>query len=343
MSAPIRIDGSAGEGGGQILRTSLALSILTGRPLDVHRIRARRKTPGLRNQHLTGVLAAAAICGGEVSGARVGAAEIAFRPGPLRPGEYVFTVPTAGSALLVLQTVLPPLLVFGGSYRLVLEGGTHNSMSPPFHFIAGAFLPLLRRMGARVTARLERYGFYPAGGGRVVVEVEPSNGLSPLRLLEAGAIRRREARILICRLPDHIAEREQKIIRTRLGWPESECHVERVEHSSGPGNVVMLTVECEHVTEVVTAFCERGARAQAVAAAAVDELETYLASGAPVGEHLADQLLIPLALAGGGSYRTVSLSPHSTTNMETIRRFLSVDFTVTREPGGAVRVDCRVV
>jgi RNA 3'-terminal phosphate cyclase (ATP) len=186
----VRIDGSAGEGGGQILRSALALALATGRPFEITNIRAGRKKPGLLRQHLTAVTAAAAVSGTQAPGARLGAGELRFTPGAIAPGEYRFAVGTAGSTTLVLQTVLPPLLVARGPSTLILEGGTHNPYAPPFDFLAKAFLPLVARMGPRVEAVLERPGFYPAGGGCIRVRVEPAPRLERLDLLERGEIHR---------------------------------------------------------------------------------------------------------------------------------------------------------
>ncbi len=184
----ITIDGSQGEGGGQVLRTSLGLSLVTGKAFRIEKIRAGREKPGLLRQHLTAVRAAAQVGGAKVSGDEIGSRTLAFEPEQVRGGEYEFAVGTAGSATLVLQTVLPALIVAGGPSRLTLKGGTHNPWSPPFDFLQKAFLPLLERMGAKVTAELIRPGFYPAGGGEFTVEIQPVPGgrLQPLDLLERG-------------------------------------------------------------------------------------------------------------------------------------------------------------
>jgi RNA 3'-terminal phosphate cyclase (ATP) len=273
----LTIDGSRGEGGGQVLRSSLALSLASGTPFRIERIRAGRARPGLMRQHLTALEAAAAVGQATVEGAAIGSREVVFRPGRVRAGEYRFAVGTAGSTTLVLQTVLLPLLLADAPSRLTLEGGTHNPYAPPFDFLAAAFLPLLRRMGARVEARLERAGFYPAGGGRLTVEI--------------GA----------------------------------------------PGALT----QSEHVTEVFTGFGQVGVRAEAVAEQAVQEAQHYLAADVPVGPHLADQLLLPLALAGGGSFRTMPLTRHATTNIAVIGQFLASSVEVSPVADTAVEVAVR--
>jgi RNA 3'-terminal phosphate cyclase (ATP) len=211
-SNPIHLDGSIGEGGGQILRTALALSMCTDQPFSIHNIRAGREKPGLLRQHLTALNAATAICGATVDGAAIGSRTLAFSPGKIKPGEYTFSVGSAGSTTLVLQTVLPALLTAEGKSSVTLEGGTHNPHAPPIDFLDRAFLPLINRMGPTVNVTLERAGFYPAGGGRVVVTVEPASKLSPLHLPERGDIKRRTAKAVVAALPGEIAKRElQKI------------------------------------------------------------------------------------------------------------------------------------
>jgi len=322
----ITIDGSSGEGGGQILRTSLALALVTGKPFRVQRIRANRSNPGLQRQHLTAVQAAAEVGQAHVDGAVLKSQQIAFTPQGVRPGEYHFRIGTAGSATLVLQTVLPALIVAEGPSRLVLEGGTHNIYAPPFDFLQQAFLPLLGRMGPRVEATLERFGFYPAGGGRLSVAVEPRPRLQPIELVDRGKVVRRRARGIVSRLPRHIAEREVDTALRKLSWPGDCGSVEEVD-SPGPGNVLILEIQCEHLTEVFTGFGQRGVTAEKVAAGAAREARRYLEAGVPVGEHLADQLLLPLALAGGGRFRTLAPTPHATTNIATLSHFLETNIT----------------
>lgn len=337
----LTIDGSRGEGGGQILRTSLALSLVSGTPFRIERLRAGRARPGLRRQHLTAAQAAAELGDADLEGAAVDSRELVFRPRGVKPGTYRFAVGTAGSTGLVLQTVLPPLLLAEGTSRLTLEGGTHNPYAPPFDFLARAFLPLLERMGARIEATLERPGFYPAGGGQATVTVMGGARLAPLTLPARGATVRRSARAMVARLPRQIAERELAVVESGLGWSPEELEavvIDGANRAPGPGNVLLLEVESEHVTEVFTGFGQRGVRAEAVAEGAVQEARAYLGADVPVGRYLADQLLIPLALAGGGTFRTMSPSRHLTTNIEVIRQFLAVEFAVTDVSDGVVEV-----
>jgi RNA 3'-terminal phosphate cyclase (ATP) len=315
------IDGSMGEGGGQILRTSLALSLVTGRAFRLRNVRARREKPGLRRQHLAALRAAAEVGEAEVSGDEVDSREVSFRPTVLRGGRRRFAVGTAGSATLVFQTVLPALLVAKEPSDLSLEGGTHNPWAPPYDFLEKAFLPLLRRMGARVETRLEIRGYEPAGGGLFSATIEPAP-LRPLVLERRGDVRRRRARVVLANLASHIADREMQVLERALPadlWTfEREVEGDR----RGPGNVVILEVEAEHVTEVFTAFGRLGVPAEAVARTALEEMGPWLASDVPVGPHLADQLLLPLALAGSGSFRTLPPTRHALTNRDVISLFL---------------------
>ena len=325
----IIIDGSQGEGGGQILRSALALSAITGTPFRIVDIRARRSRPGLLRQHLTAVEAAATVANATLRGARLRSSELEFHPSLVAHGEHTFSVGTAGSSTLVFQTVVWPLLAQPGRSRIVFEGGTHNPTAPPFEFMQRVYIPLLRRLGLVLEATLEAAGFYPAGGGRFVVELEGGRAPNPLQLLARGALVRREALVLIANLPARIGTRELGVVERELGWSRDECR--SVELSgAGPGNALCLMIETEHSCEVVTAFGEKGVPAEQVAARACAELRRWLDADVPVGEHLADQLLIPMALAAreGASSAFVTMTPseHARTNAEIIARFLPVEF-----------------
>jgi RNA 3'-terminal phosphate cyclase (ATP) len=328
MSTPLLIDGSTGEGGGQILRSSLALSILTGRPFRIYDIRANRPKPGLRRQHLTCVLAAAAIASADVTGAAVDSRDVTFAPRQLQAGDYHFDVGSAGSTMLVLQTILLPLMTATAPSTITLEGGTHNFGAPPFPFLAKTFLPLINPMGPRVDLRIDRAGFAPRGGGRAVVRITPAAQLKPIHLLERGPIRRTLARATLAALPRSIAPRELKLIARVLALDERDLLIEELPADQGPGNVVTVEVESDHVTEVFTAFGAKGIAAEEVARDAARQAKRYIARNVPVDEHLADQLLLPLAMAGGGSYLTGPPSLHSTTNIQTLRQFIDVPVDV---------------
>ena len=324
----VTIDGSFGEGGGQILRTSLALSLVTGKPFSIHNIRAGRKKPGLMRQHLTAVNAAAEIGRAAIEGNRIGSRTFTFVPETIKPGNFHFAIGSAGSCTLVFQTILPALLMAPGSSVIILEGGTHNPFAPPFDFLVKAFLPLINRMGPRVEAVLEKPGFYPAGGGRFRVSIYPA-GLNRFSLLARGNIINKTARASVANLPVSIANRELKVIHEKLEWEREQLEAVEVENSQGPGNILTVEIESEHVTEVFTGFGEKGVSAEQVAKRAVKSVQEYLSINVPVGRYLADQLLIPMALAGGGKFRTLSPSRHTTTNVEIIKKFLDVQITVS--------------
>ena len=326
----ITIDGAQGEGGGQILRSSLALSMLTGKPFRIEKIRANRDKPGLMRQHLTAVNAAATVCGAKVSGAAIGSRELGFEPGEVKAGDYTFSVGSAGSTTLVLQTVLPPLLLANGPSTLTLEGGTHNIHAPPLDFLEHAFLPIVSRMGPKVSVALERAGFYPAGGGRFFAMLEPAAKLSPLEISTRGEIRRRLCKAAVAGLPGEIALRELAIVKRAMNWPDDCFQVRQLPPDQGPGNIVTIELAHEHVTEVFTGFGQRGVRAEAVAEDPLQQAKKYLASGAPVGEHLADQLIIPFALARRGSFITQNPTPHTSTNIDVVRKFLPVEVSCQR-------------
>lgn len=324
-SERVNIDGSLGEGGGQVLRSSLSLSMATGRPLRIENIRASRSKSGLRRQHLTAVRAARTVTGADVHGAALGSTTLDFNPGKIRGGDYRFSVGTAGSATLVAQTVLPALILAHEPSKLLLEGGTHNPRSPPFDFFEKSFLPVLRRMGVGVRAKLFRPGFFPAGGGSFSLEIAPPKGeLKKIELANRGARRNMSAQAVVANLPLHIAQRELEVVRNELDLPESAVHVWEESRSPGPGNVVTIVAEFEHVTEVFAGFGERGVPAEAVAEGATQKAKEYLASNVAVGSFLADQLLVPMALAGGGRFTTLRPSRHTLTNIGVIHRFLEV-------------------
>jgi RNA 3'-terminal phosphate cyclase (ATP) len=325
----ITIDGSHGEGGGQILRTSLSLSLITGKPFSIEKIRSKRKKPGLMRQHLTAVNAAAQIGNAKVSGNAIGSQAFHFKPQAIRCGKFHYAIGTAGSCALVLQTILPALIMADGPSEVILEGGTHNPFAPSFDFLTKSFLPLVSRMGPRVVAELEKPGFFPAGGGRFRVAIAPHKALKTLSLMERGPIKRRSACASVSNLPMNIAHRELNVVSKKLGWPRECLQAVNVEDAHGAGNVLSIELESDALTEVFTGFGERGVPAEKVAARAAGQALDYLSYNVPVGRYLADQLLVPLAIAGGGRFLTVPPSRHTLTNIGIIKCFMDVSFDVT--------------
>ena len=327
----LHIDGSQGEGGGQVLRTSLALSLITQTPIRLENIRANRAKPGLMRQHLTAVRAAAAIGNAIVEGDVIKSQVLTFIPGRAVGGNYRFSIGTAGSTLLVLQTVLPPLMLAEATSIIEIEGGTHNSMAPSFDYIERVFLPLLKQMGCDISLSLERAGFYPAGGGFIRVKIVPAAKLKSIEIPERGELLTIRAYAALCNLPNEIALRELKILTKKLELSTKETSVMRYDDSSGAGNVLSVECRSKSITELFTAFGEKGLAAEEVARKVVKEVQRYLKSDAPVGDYLADQLLLPMALAGRGSFRATSLSRHFSTNQTIIQKFLDVNITTKRE------------
>lgn len=342
----ITIDGSQGEGGGQILRSSLALSLISGQPCVIENIRKNRKKPGLMRQHLTAVRAALEISGGSADGASIGSTRLIFEPRAVRAGTYSFAVGTAGSTTLVLQAILPALLIAEAESELRFEGGTHNPLAPPFDFLARAYLPLVERLGPSLDAELVRPGFFPAGGGCFTLRVTPASRLGSLELVERGELIEHRVRAIVANLPLHIATRESKEIRKKTNWDERCFSVETVKDSRGPGNVVLIELRHANVTEVFTGFGKAGVRAERVASDALRQAREYLKVDAPVGKYLADQMLLPLAVgawqgSGGGRFRTLALTRHSTTHIEILRRFLDVEIVAERRSSDDVTVEVR--
>ncbi len=335
----IELDGALGEGGGQILRSALTLSMITGQAFCINNIRAGRKKPGLLRQHLVAVQAAAEISGATVTGAQLGSQTLVFAPKGIKGGDYQFAIGSAGSCTLVLQTVMLALLHADGPSTVRISGGTHNPMAPPAQFLERAYLPLLRKMGADIGIELLRAGFYPAGGGCIVVTIAPCAQLKQLTLMERGERTNGYAEGFVAGLPGSIALRELECVGLGMGWSGEQLRMRGLPADQGPGNALLITLEYEHASEVFCAFGEKMVRAETVAKDAMHEARRYMASNAAVGEHLADQLMLPMALAGGGGFTADVISQHATTNAEVIGRFLPVAITLEE---GEQRSTCTV-
>jgi len=323
------VDGSEGEGGGQILRTSLTLSLLTGRPFRMTNIRASRPKGGLRAQHLQCVRAGTKISGGECENASKGATEIKFSPGSIAAGNYDFSIGTAGSTSLLLQTLLLPL-AFAGGGRLRLSGGTHTAWAPVFDYLEAQYFPCLEKIGISTQAQLLEAGFYPRGGGRIEVVVERAGEISPLLLEGRGELRGISVLTVISNLQLEIAQRMNreatKLLR-RAGLQAGDEILPVTGFS--PGVCVVVRALFENGCCCYSALGERGKRAETVAAEAVDRLLGFLETDACIDEYLSDQLLVPLALAGGESrFTTAKVTNHLLTNAATIRKFLPVTIEI---------------
>jgi RNA 3'-terminal phosphate cyclase (ATP) len=333
----VELDGHFG--GGQVLRTALTLSMITGRAFFLRRIRAARRLPGLQRQHLTAVLAATDICGATAEGAELGSESLAFQPGAIGAGEYRFDIGSAGSTTLVLQTLLPALLHAPGSSRVRICGGTHNPLAPPYEFIERSWLPLLRRMGAVANVQLLRHGFMPAGGGELEFTTQPSK-LCPMELPDRGKQIGQWATVLLGQLPRRIADRELEQTRKRLKLAEEDLLCLELSNLSGPGNVLLLEYAYEQLTAIISAVGHPRVRAAAVADIAIEQARTWLSSSAAVTEYLADQLLVPIALAGRGSFTCTHLSAHMESSFAVIEGFLPVRFTAHALGDALVQVAC---
>jgi RNA 3'-terminal phosphate cyclase (ATP) len=337
----VYIDGSTGEGGGQILRTSLALACITGKAVHIDNIRAARRNPGLAKQHLVCVQAACEICGGQCHGAALGSKVLDFKPGPVRGGDFSFDIGSAGSASLVIQTVLPALFLADRPSTVTVTGGTHNPMAPPFDFLAETFLPAIASAGFRADCRLVRHGFFPAGGGKMTIDIQPWRKNASRKVDFCEPVREPQicARIYTAKLPAHIAQRQKRLLL------QSGLNIEDVEHieatdSAGPGNCAMIRLCSRSRTIVFTAFGMKGKPSEEVVGEVVTLARDFLASGAAIDHFLADQLPIYVALAKRGCYTTNELSTHLQTNVEVIKKFLPVDFNIEQQ-GQIYRISCQ--
>lgn len=332
MADRIVIDGSQGEGGGQVLRTSLALAALLNRPLEIRNIRANRSKPGLRPQHLAAVRAAAEITRADLSGDHLDSTSLRFAPRTIRGGRYRFAIGTAGSVTLLAATVLPPLLFAPEPSAVLVEGGTHVPFSPFFHYLREIFLPFLRRMGGDVDAELDSWGWYPRGGGGCTLRINPCRGLTALRTPRRGGLRGLTLVLGLAGLPAHIVDREEKRVKGCLG-PRGYSYSRRFEPapSPGQGNMLFLKAEYEESLAGFSALGKKGRPAEAVADDLCRQWLRFEESPGSVDKHLADQILLYLALARGNSLLAAEeITSHFTTNVSIIQHFLPVRIRVNQ-------------
>ncbi len=336
MSECTHIDGSLGEGGGQILRTALALAVLLRQPVRIDNIRARRPQPGLKTQHLAGVLALARIAAAEVHGARKHSTELVFMPRTIRGGSYCFEISTAGAASMLFGAVLPPLLFAPHPSELVITGGTHVPFSPPYHYLERVFLPGLQKLGGEARLELERWGFYPRGGGLIRGRITPCRGLQGVQLRTRGGLKRLQ--LAACSsdsLPGHIARREIAHLEMRLaGFRERIRSETSVCRTASPGNFVFLQAVYQHGTAGFSGLGRRGLPAEEVAEEAYSSFAAFERTEATVDSHLADQLILYAALAKGDScFIAEKVTGHLLTNIEIIRKFLPAAIDLDRATG----------
>jgi RNA 3'-terminal phosphate cyclase (ATP) len=316
----IELDGAQGEAGGQVLRSALALSACTQQPFRMSNIRIHRDMPGLLRQHLAAVNAAADLANADVHGAQLGSRELTFRPRQAHAGNYHFELGASGSCSLILQTVLPVLLLADGPSTLHIAGGTHHQMAPPFDALQRAFIPVLERMGAQIKLSLSSFGFPPQGSGALQVDIAPSV-LTPVAIHQRGARISYFAEAYLAGLPADVGRRELMTIGRHLHWSSDQLHLRTLPPSVGRGNAISVTLAHQYVTEVFTGFTEPGVRGEAVAQGVAADVASYLSRSNPIGEFLADQLLLPMALCGGGSFTTSAPSAHFRSNAWVVEQF----------------------
>jgi RNA 3'-phosphate cyclase len=338
----VQIDGALGEGGGQVLRSALALSILTGTPMRITNIRGRRPKPGLMAQHLKAVEAAAAVSQAHVAGAELGSQTLLFEPRAIRHGDFRFDIGTAGATSLVLQTVAVPLSAAGQASSLTITGGTHVPWSPCFDYLQLHWLPYMQQIGFKIDLALEVAGFYPRGGGRVRATIRPANTLSALHLTQRGKLQRISGISGVSNLHVSIAERQRAQALRRLTGRCGDIGIDLARMPArSPGTVLLLLAEFEGSRCCYAALGARGKPAERVADEAVDALEEFLATDAAIDQYLADQLILPLACAGAVSeLRTAKITQHLVTNAAIVRMFLPVDIAIQGEIGtsGLIRI-----
>lgn len=340
----LEIDGSYGEGGGQILRSSLALSAILNQPVKISKIRARRKNPGLAPQHLTGVNAIAEITDAEVSGAAIRSTNLEFNPEKIKPGKYTFDVediqPSAGSVSLVFQTVAIPLAFANKESTLILRGGTHVKWSPPVHYLQEIFLPQAARFGFHGELSLRKWGWYPKGCGEAIAKIKPAETVIPVELVERGRLLSVSGISASSNLPQHIVQRQRERVYRNLRELNCEIDIKEVEGESiGQGTLVFLKATFENTVAGFSSLGERGKRAETVADEACGQLMNFLKKDAAVDEYLADQIVLLMALAKGKSTITTSkITRHLVTNIWVAEQFLPVKFDLIGQEGSPGKI-----
>ncbi|MBK1883176.1 RNA 3'-terminal phosphate cyclase [Luteolibacter pohnpeiensis] len=324
MTKLIQLDGI--NGGGQMLRSALSLAMITGQPFRMVNIRGKRSKPGLMRQHLTCVLASQEISDGSVDGAEIGSTELVFRGGEIRGGSYQFSIGTAGSTSLLFQTLLPALLHAAAPSNIRLEGGTINPLAPPFEFLDKAYMPTIRKMGVNAELTLHQTGFAPAGGGLMEAAIQPINKFGVLDLHDRGALESVSIRVVVRALNESIARRILDSACVTLPCEDTEIEIR--EDGPGRGIGCLVGAKFTNAHEMSCALAEMGVSAESVGHRAANSIKRFIDSDATVGRNLADQLLLPMALAGGGSFVMMKPSAHVLSNISVIEKFLPVKFKI---------------
>jgi RNA 3'-terminal phosphate cyclase (ATP) len=339
----IVVDGSIGEGGGQIFRTSLTLSLLTGKPVQFHNIRANRSSPGLRQQHLTALIAAGEISDAHVEGGIIGSQEVFFDPGVIKPGKYRFNISTAGSTSLVLQTILIPLSVASNDSRITISGGTHVPWSPPFHYLKWQWLFWLKKIGYHGKLTLNRCGYYPKGGGEVSCQIKPSGFFKPIQIEERGNLIQIRGVSAATNLPRDIPNRQRLRFVSRVGskYPLNDIR-SVILPGKGKGSFLTVLVEFEKTFACFTSLGQKNKRSEEVADEVVSLVDQFMNDPGCVDSHLPDQLLIPLCFVDSQSViHTTKITRHLLTNAEVIQMFIPIEIAIDGDIGkpGFVRIN----
>jgi len=322
------IDGEQAGFDGDALGKCLGLSMVTQTPFRLENFQSQGRSRGFRRRDISLVCAAAEVCDAELTGLSLGSDALSFRPRPVQCGVYKFSLGAAQSTGSLLLSLLPALMLGDDVSKLELEGGTHVSDGPAFHYLDRVFIPVLEQIGPRLRLELERPGFYPAGGGKLVAEITPAPELSSWEVYDSGRSLKKKATVLLAHGSKSAAERQLERVRKKLSWAESECHIEVVKDAVGPGHVLMLETIRENINAL---FCGYGApnrKSEAGASDAVDALRRYVAQRVPVDPLLAELLILPLALAQGGEFRTMELTEATKVTIQVAQRFLDVDVRV---------------
>ena len=331
----IKIDGSQGEGGGQLVRSALTLSLLTGERVQIDNIRANRSNPGLSHQHLAAVKAAQTIGKGEVDGGKLGSTKLEFYPRTIQPGRYRFNIGTAGATTLVLQTVFLPLSMAKATSSIKITGGTHVPWSPSYDYLEMQWLPYMNKLGFEAYISLDLAGFYPKGGGQIHGRIKPIESIYPLEILDRGPLKQIRGISAVANLDRRIAERQRNQVIRRLGdkYRLNDIRIRQLP-SNFKGTIMLLLGEFEFSQCCYFSLGKPGKPAERVADEAINALESFMATNGAIDEYLADQLLLPLAFASGRShFRSTKLTNHLITNADLIREFINVEIDIDGEIG----------